>query len=105
MSAAVSPGSVDAHEIQQQLHDGPLTAAIQPHKIPREVHRGAIPEIGEDFPGGCFTRGRTRIPVRNSLPRQHRYPATTLPLLRHYNSATPPLLHHHWLPDMDSNHD
>jgi hypothetical protein len=36
MSAAVSPGSVDAHEIQQQLHDGPLTAAIQPHKIPLE---------------------------------------------------------------------
>ena len=37
MSVAVSPGSVDAHEIQQQLHDGPLTAAIHPHKIPREI--------------------------------------------------------------------
>ena len=51
-------------EIKQQLHDGPLTAAIQPHKIPREIHRGALPEIGEDFPDGCFTRGRT-VSVRS----------------------------------------
>ena len=43
-------------EIQQQLHDGLFPAAIQPHEIPREVHLGAIPEIGENFLGGRFAR-------------------------------------------------
>jgi len=43
-------------EIQQQLHEGPFPAAIQPHKIPREINRGARPEIGEDFPSGRFAR-------------------------------------------------
>jgi len=43
-------------EIQQQLHDGLFPAAIQPHEISREVHLGAIPEIGENFLGGRFAR-------------------------------------------------
>jgi len=43
-------------EIQQQLHDGLFPAAIQPHEILREVHLGAIPEIGENFLGGRFAR-------------------------------------------------
>ena len=103
MSAAVSTGSLDAHEIQQQLHDGPLTAAIQPHKIPREIHLGPIAEIGKDFPSGCFARRRTRMPARirsrDSIATQPllcHYSATTTPLLDHYSATTSPLLDHYF---------
>jgi hypothetical protein len=54
-----------------------------------------ISEIYEASPRGRFAQLRIRMPARHPLPRQYRYPTTTLPLLRHYNSATPPLLHHY----------
>jgi hypothetical protein len=55
-SVQFAQGSPARGEIQKQLHDGPFSAAMQPHEIPREIHRDPIPEIGENFLGGRFAR-------------------------------------------------